>query len=66
MITRGSGTYGEREIVESMASRCAQHGFKADGNVIVRDIVAELERSGVRLPESTKFVLRSAAAGCSG
>jgi hypothetical protein len=37
--------------------------LKTDGNAIVRDLVAELDRNGARLPESTRFVMRSAAAG---
>ncbi|MCA8435353.1 hypothetical protein [Burkholderia seminalis] len=54
--------YGEMERAQSVASRCAQQGIKADGNEIVRELVDELSRSGARMPESTRDVLRHAAA----
>lgn len=57
-----TATYSEMDRITSMANRCSQHGLKADGNAIVRDIVDELNRSGARLPESTRNALRSAAA----
>lgn len=55
-------TYGEMDRARSIASRCAQQGLRADGNAIVRELVDELSRSGSRIPESTRDVLRHAEA----
>lgn len=55
----------EMDLVRSLVTRFAhgvRGGLKVDGNAIVRDLVDELERSGPRLPESTRNVLRLAAA----
>lgn len=57
----------ELDRVKSLASLCGQQRRRTDvpvidGNEVVQRIVGELERSGSHMPESTKFVLRSAAA----
>lgn len=47
----------------SLSLQCRKPDAAAvDGNAIVRDLTSELERSGPQLPESTRFVMRWAAA----
>lgn len=56
----------EMDRVRNLASLSSQRRRTedaiVDGNAIVRDLVNELERSGPRLPESTRFAMRMAAA----
>lgn len=55
----------EMDRVRNLASLSSQRrradGPVVDGNAVVRSIVNELERSGNRMPDTTKFVLREAA-----
>lgn len=54
----------EMDRVRSLATAWTlmRSGWQFDGDAVVRAIVKELESAGGRMPESTKFVLRSTAA----
>ncbi|WP_233850437.1 hypothetical protein [Paraburkholderia sp. HD33-4] len=51
----------EMNIASNAALKARQEGLRSDANVLVKNIIAELARSGDEMPESTRDVLRIAA-----